>query len=228
MAHHGGSSSSSGSGWNKVFKDFILGGTSGAIAKTLAAPIERVKLLLQTQENNPKLAARPYKGTPLLFQALLTVSFAAFRKKVWFLCGEETGPTCCDTSPPRLLTSQQRTPSIASSSKGLTPRLIELNTSQCPCFPVVSPVALVSSSSIPSISQELDSVQISESLPTRGSSTVCLIAARKSSKTTELKASTKDSECQSSASSHTAPSISGTYDSTQWLRCRKKLHLGIR
>jgi solute carrier family 25 (adenine nucleotide translocator) protein 4/5/6/31 len=71
MAHHGGSSSSSGSGWNKVLKDFILGGTSGAIAKTLAAPIERVKLLLQTQENNPKLAARPYKGTPLTISGIV-------------------------------------------------------------------------------------------------------------------------------------------------------------
>jgi Mitochondrial carrier protein len=50
MAHHGGSSSSGAStGWNKVLKDFVLGGTSGAIAKTIAAPIERVKLLLQTQ-----------------------------------------------------------------------------------------------------------------------------------------------------------------------------------
>jgi hypothetical protein len=39
MAHHGGSSSSSGGGSNKIIKDFILGGTSGAIAKTLAAPI---------------------------------------------------------------------------------------------------------------------------------------------------------------------------------------------
>ena len=37
------------SGYGKVLKDFVLGGTSGAIAKTLAAPIERVKLLLQTQ-----------------------------------------------------------------------------------------------------------------------------------------------------------------------------------
>jgi len=62
MAHHGGSTSSSGSGWNKVLKDFVLGGTSGAIAKTIAAPIERVKLLLQTQANNPKLAERPYTG----------------------------------------------------------------------------------------------------------------------------------------------------------------------
>ena len=34
---------------SKMVRDFILGGTSGAIAKTLAAPIERVKLLLQTQ-----------------------------------------------------------------------------------------------------------------------------------------------------------------------------------
>lgn len=55
MAHQP-SSSSSGSGWNKVLKDFVLGGTSGAIAKTIAAPIERVKLLLQTQANNPRLA----------------------------------------------------------------------------------------------------------------------------------------------------------------------------
>lgn len=81
MAHHGGSSSSSGSGWNKVLKDFILGGTSGAIAKTLAAPIERVKLLLQTQENNPRLAARPYKGTALPTQASSTASSAASRRR---------------------------------------------------------------------------------------------------------------------------------------------------
>lgn len=47
----------------KFIRDFMLGGTSGAIAKTLAAPIERVKLLLQTQENNPALKDRPYKGT---------------------------------------------------------------------------------------------------------------------------------------------------------------------
>lgn len=53
---------------SKVIKDFILGGTSGAIAKTLAAPIERVKLLLQTQENNPQLKDRPYKGIIDCFQ----------------------------------------------------------------------------------------------------------------------------------------------------------------
>lgn len=30
--------------------DFIIGGTSAAVSKTLVAPIERVKLLLQVQD----------------------------------------------------------------------------------------------------------------------------------------------------------------------------------
>lgn len=32
--------------WGDFLKDFMMGGTTGAIAKTIAAPIERVKLLL--------------------------------------------------------------------------------------------------------------------------------------------------------------------------------------
>merc|ERR1712070_51221 len=35
--------------------DFCLGGVSGAFAKTLTAPIERVKLVIQTQDANPKI-----------------------------------------------------------------------------------------------------------------------------------------------------------------------------
>jgi solute carrier family 25 (adenine nucleotide translocator) protein 4/5/6/31 len=35
--------------------DFCLGGVSGAFAKTLTAPIERVKLLIQTQDANPRI-----------------------------------------------------------------------------------------------------------------------------------------------------------------------------
>jgi len=35
--------------------DFALGGTSGAISKTATAPIERVKLVIQTQDANPKI-----------------------------------------------------------------------------------------------------------------------------------------------------------------------------
>ena len=33
--------------------DFVAGGVSGAIAKTCTAPIERVKLIIQTQDSNP-------------------------------------------------------------------------------------------------------------------------------------------------------------------------------
>jgi len=35
--------------------DFALGGVSGAFAKTCTAPIERVKLIIQTQDSNPKI-----------------------------------------------------------------------------------------------------------------------------------------------------------------------------
>jgi solute carrier family 25 (adenine nucleotide translocator) protein 4/5/6/31 len=35
--------------------DFSLGGISGAIAKTITAPIERVKLIMQTQDANPRI-----------------------------------------------------------------------------------------------------------------------------------------------------------------------------
>jgi len=36
-------------------RDFALGGVSGAVAKTMTAPIERVKLLIQTQDANPRI-----------------------------------------------------------------------------------------------------------------------------------------------------------------------------
>jgi solute carrier family 25 (adenine nucleotide translocator) protein 4/5/6/31 len=35
--------------------DFAAGGISGAISKTITAPIERVKLVIQTQDANPKI-----------------------------------------------------------------------------------------------------------------------------------------------------------------------------
>jgi solute carrier family 25 (adenine nucleotide translocator) protein 4/5/6/31 len=42
-------------GGSNFLIDFALGGVSGAIAKTCTAPIERVKLMIQTQDANPKI-----------------------------------------------------------------------------------------------------------------------------------------------------------------------------
>lgn len=41
----------------KFFADLAAGGTAGGISKTIVAPIERVKLLLQTQDANPLIAS---------------------------------------------------------------------------------------------------------------------------------------------------------------------------
>lgn len=50
---------------NSFMIDFALGGFSGAVAKTLTAPIERIKLVVQTQDANPKIRSGEvarYKG----------------------------------------------------------------------------------------------------------------------------------------------------------------------
>lgn len=39
----------------QLMSDLMIGGTIGAISKTIMAPIERVKLLMQTQDSNPKV-----------------------------------------------------------------------------------------------------------------------------------------------------------------------------
>jgi solute carrier family 25 (adenine nucleotide translocator) protein 4/5/6/31 len=41
--------------------NFALGGVSGAVAKTCTAPIERVKLIIQTQDANPKIQSGEVK-----------------------------------------------------------------------------------------------------------------------------------------------------------------------
>jgi len=42
-------------GLMNFLQDFTLGGVSGAVAKTCTAPIERVKLIIQTQDANPRI-----------------------------------------------------------------------------------------------------------------------------------------------------------------------------
>ncbi|MFS7998611.1 ADP,ATP carrier protein [Helianthus anomalus] len=45
--------------------DFLMGGVSVAVSKTVAAPIKRVKLLIQNQDEMIKAGnlSEPYKGT---------------------------------------------------------------------------------------------------------------------------------------------------------------------
>jgi len=53
-----------------LFRDFLLGGSIGAVAKTIMAPVERVKLLMQTQHSNPDVVSGkvvPYKSIPDCF-----------------------------------------------------------------------------------------------------------------------------------------------------------------
>ena len=55
---------SSGSGESNFIFDFVLGGVSAGVSKTLVAPIERVKLLLQLQDAKKGMedASKKYKG----------------------------------------------------------------------------------------------------------------------------------------------------------------------
>lgn len=49
----------------QLLTDLAIGGTAGAISKTIMAPVERIKLLLQTQESNPDVISgkiKPYSG----------------------------------------------------------------------------------------------------------------------------------------------------------------------
>lgn len=51
----------------KFFADLAAGGTAGGLSKTVVAPIERVKLLLQTQDSNPRIKSGEiarYTGKP--------------------------------------------------------------------------------------------------------------------------------------------------------------------
>lgn len=47
------------------WKDMALGGSIGAVSKTIMSPVERVKILMQTMDSNPKVISgevKPYTG----------------------------------------------------------------------------------------------------------------------------------------------------------------------
>ncbi|KAG0259596.1 ADP/ATP carrier protein, partial [Mortierella polycephala] len=54
-------------------QDFLMGGVSAAVSKTAAAPIERVKLLLQNQDEMLKTGrlSHPYKGIGDCFKRVI-------------------------------------------------------------------------------------------------------------------------------------------------------------
>jgi len=52
MSHEGGNKQKKGK-LEQLGSDLLIGGTIGAISKTIMAPVERVKLLMQTQDSNP-------------------------------------------------------------------------------------------------------------------------------------------------------------------------------
>jgi solute carrier family 25 (adenine nucleotide translocator) protein 4/5/6/31 len=61
----------SGGGFQQLLSDLILGGGIGAISKTVMAPVERIKLLMQTQDSNPDVLSgkvERYKSIPDCFR----------------------------------------------------------------------------------------------------------------------------------------------------------------
>eukprot|EP00088_Acartia_fossae_P065157 TRINITY_DN80293_c0_g1_i1.p1 TRINITY_DN80293_c0_g1~~TRINITY_DN80293_c0_g1_i1.p1 ORF type:complete len:309 (+),score=46.69 TRINITY_DN80293_c0_g1_i1:195-1121(+) len=58
----------------QAIKDFVAGGVSGAVAKTITAPIERVKLIIQTQDANPKIISGEVPRYTGIFNCFTRVS----------------------------------------------------------------------------------------------------------------------------------------------------------
>jgi len=59
----------------QLLSDLLIGGAIGAISKTIMAPVERVKLLLQTQDSNPKVISgevERFKGVGDCFRRVNT------------------------------------------------------------------------------------------------------------------------------------------------------------
>jgi solute carrier family 25 (adenine nucleotide translocator) protein 4/5/6/31 len=70
----------SGGGFSQLLSDLALGGAIGAISKTVMAPVERVKLLMQTQDSNPDVLSgkvKRYESIPDCFRRVRSEQGAA-------------------------------------------------------------------------------------------------------------------------------------------------------
>ena len=63
--------------------DFAAGGISGAVAKTCTAPIERVKLIIQTQDANPKIISGEIKRYTGIMDCFTRVASEQGIKAFW-------------------------------------------------------------------------------------------------------------------------------------------------
>jgi solute carrier family 25 (adenine nucleotide translocator) protein 4/5/6/31 len=72
-----------GKGEGSFMMDMVLGGVSGAIVKTAMAPVERVKLLLQTQDSNPKVISGEIAKYTGIMDCFTRVSAEQGSKAFW-------------------------------------------------------------------------------------------------------------------------------------------------
>jgi len=70
-------------GGGNFWIDLALGGVSGAIVKTAMAPIERVKILLQTQDSNPKVISGEVKKYTSIGDCFQRVNAEQGMKAFW-------------------------------------------------------------------------------------------------------------------------------------------------
>jgi len=64
-------------------KDLLIGGTIGAISKTIMSPVERVKILMQTMDSNPKVISGEVKPYASIMDCFKRVSAEQGVKAFW-------------------------------------------------------------------------------------------------------------------------------------------------
>ncbi len=67
----------------KFFADLAAGGVAGGISKTVVAPIERVKLLLQTQDSNPRIKSGKHQIQLFNLSCTLEVCSINYKVRSW-------------------------------------------------------------------------------------------------------------------------------------------------